>query len=159
CPALRRQWPRLAAQVPAGQAVGPAGAAVPAARRDRHHRRLGYPAHRRRHPELHLLRLLTPMRESRLDTLVLYADYITRLSYPDERLAARAGAPGFAVPALTIPDRNPHAAIAAKLRAADLTILLPSTNGAPTVYLEPILPLLQARRGLALSFVGNEVNL
>jgi len=40
------------------------------------------------------------------------------------------------------------------LRQADLTILLHSTNGDTTVYLEPIIPLLQARRGMALSFVG-----
>ena len=99
------------------------------------------------------------MRESRLDTLVLYADYITRLSYFDDWLDALAAAPGFATTALNICDRNTHAAIAARLREVDLTILLHSTNGDTTVYLEPILPLLQARRGLALSFVGNEVNL
>lgn len=38
-------------------------------------------------------------------------------------------------------------------------MLLHSTNGDTTIYLEPIAPLLAGRKGLLLSFVGNEVNL
>ena len=45
------------------------------------------------------------------------------------------------------------------LPEADLVVLLHSTNGDTTIYLEPIAPLLAARKGLLLSFVGNEVNL
>jgi len=99
------------------------------------------------------------VRDSRLKTLVLYADYITRLSYFDDWLDALAQAPGFATSALNICDRGTHPAIRQALREVDLTILLHSTNGDTTAYLEPILPLLQDRRGRLLSFVGNEVNL
>lgn len=99
------------------------------------------------------------MSGSRLRTLVLYADYTTRLSYYDDWLDAFARAPRFDVRSLNICERGVDATLRHELAQADLTVLLHSTNGDTTVYLEPFAGLLADRRGLLLSFVGNEVNL
>lgn len=99
------------------------------------------------------------MNPSRLRTLVLYADYTTRLSYYDDWLDAFARAPHFNARSLNICERGAEEILRQELAQADLTVLLHSTNGDTTVYLEPFADLLADRRGLLLSFVGNEVNL
>lgn len=99
------------------------------------------------------------MRESRLRTLVLYADYTTRLSYYDDWLDTFTTAPEFDARSLNICERSITETLPAEVAQADLIVLLHSTNGDTTVYLEPIADLLTARKGLLLSFVGNEVNL
>lgn len=102
---------------------------------------------------------VTRLAQSRVRTLVLHADYTTRLSYYDDWLDALRAAPDFAVTAHNICARGGHEAIRREIAAAELVVLLHSTNGDTTDYLEPFVGALQARRGRLLSFVGNEVNL
>ncbi len=97
--------------------------------------------------------------ESAIRTLVLYAQYTTRLSYYDDWLEAFAAAPQFATTALNICAGDIATRLKRELAEAELVVLLHSTNGDTTIYLEPIAPLLATRRGLLLSFVGNELNL
>lgn len=99
------------------------------------------------------------MRESRLRTLVLFADYTTRLSYYDDWLEAFTRAPYFDAHSLNICSRSVGSVLAREVAEAELVVLLHSTSGDTTVYLEPFADLLADRRGLLLSFVGNEVNL
>ena len=103
--------------------------------------------------------MLDTMRESRLKTLVLYASYTTRLSYYDDWLDAFCTAPDFAVSSLNICGGGVRQRLRKFVKDAELIVLLHSTNGDTTIYLEPLAPLLQDRRGMLLSFVGNEVNL
>lgn len=99
------------------------------------------------------------MNQSRLRTLVLYADYTTRLSYYDDWLDAFARTPRLDVRSLNICERGVEGQLRQEVAQADLIVLLHSTNGDTTIYLEPFVGLLADRRGLLLSFVGNEVNL
>ena len=99
------------------------------------------------------------MRESRLKTLVLYASYTTRLSYYDDWLDAFSTAPDFAVSSLNICGSGVRRRLRKFVRDAELIVLLHSTNGDTTIYLEPLAHVLRDRRGMLLSFVGNEVNL
>jgi hypothetical protein len=99
------------------------------------------------------------MRESRMRTLVLYAHYTTRLSYYDDWLEALVAAPGLDATALNICAPGIARELRRQLPEADLTILLHSTNGDTTLYLEPIVGHLRDRPGRLVSFVGNEVNL
>jgi hypothetical protein len=98
-------------------------------------------------------------RESRIRTLVLYANYTTKFSYFDDWLDAFLGAPEFDATGVNIREgsRNPH--LRGGLNEFDLIVLLHSTNGDSLDHLRRIAPLLQSRRGKLLSFVGNEVNL
>ena len=99
------------------------------------------------------------MRESRIRLLVLHAQYTTRLSYFDDWLHAFRTYPAFDVVDIDIASSE----IAPKLRLGivetDAVVLLHSTNGDTTEYLEPFAPILANRRVPLLSFVGNEVNL
>lgn len=99
------------------------------------------------------------MRESRIRLLVLHAQYTTRLSYFDDWLHAFRICPAFDVVEIDIASSE----IAPKLRLGivetDAVVLLHSTNGDTTEYLEPFAPILANRRVPLLSFVGNEVNL
>lgn len=99
------------------------------------------------------------MSGSTIKTLVLYADYTTRLSYYDDWQDAFQAAPQFNCTAMNICGANAAQDLPAVVAEAELIVLLHSTNGDTTVYLEPFVPILQARRGLLLFFVGNEVNL
>ena len=97
--------------------------------------------------------------ESRLRTLVLYAQYTDRLSYYDDWLAAFEAAPCFDVAMLNICAPGVRGRVSRGLAECDLVVLLHSTNGDTTIYLEPLLPLFAERRATVLTFVGNEVNL
>ncbi len=101
----------------------------------------------------------SPLKESRLRTLLLYADYTTRLSYYDDWTDAFTRSAQFEVSCLNLCQRGIAEPLKAGLRTADLVVLLHSTNGDTTTYLEPFADLLADRRGLLLSFIGNEVNL
>lgn len=96
---------------------------------------------------------------SQIRTLLLYADYTTRLSYYDDWLDAFESAPQFEVGRLNICQRDAGDVLKRMVREVDLIVLLHSTNGDTTIYLEPFAQLLADRKGLLLSFVGNEVNL
>ena len=99
------------------------------------------------------------LRDSSIKTLVLYAQYTTRLSYCDDWLDAFAAAPDFAVSSLNICSPGIKRKLRRHLRDADLVVLLHSTNADTSIYLEPLVAELRHRRGMFLSFVGNEVNI
>jgi hypothetical protein len=98
------------------------------------------------------------MRESRIRLLVLYAQYTTRLSYNDDWLDAFEAYPAFETRAINIVATDP-AKVRAALANIDAIVLLHSTNGDTTDYLEPFSSILAERRVPLLTFVGNEVNL
>lgn len=91
--------------------------------------------------------------------LVLHAQYTDRLSYYDDWLDAFRDSPLFDVTAVNIVSRTARDDIARALAAADLVVLLHSTNGDTTIYLEPFAEQLADRTCPLLSFIGNEVNL
>ena len=98
------------------------------------------------------------MRESRIRLLVLYAQYTGRLSYNDDWLDAFRGYLEFETKAVNIVTAN-SAALRAEIKNVDAIVLLHSTNGDTTDYLEPFASILADRRAPLLSFVGNELNL
>lgn len=98
------------------------------------------------------------MRESRIRLLALYAQYTSRLSYNDDWLDAFRNYPGFASTAVNIVTAEPGA-LRSATKNSDAIVLLHSTNGDTTDYLEPFVSVLADRRVPLLSFVGNEVNL
>lgn len=99
------------------------------------------------------------MRESQIRLLVLYASYTDRLSYYDDWLDALGSAPQFDAVAINIVPRGSASAIRQALQNVDAVVLLHSTNGDTTEYLEPFIDILAARKVPLLSFVGNEVSL
>jgi hypothetical protein len=98
------------------------------------------------------------VRESRIRLLVLYAQYTTLLSYNDDWLDAFKSYPGFETRTADIVGAD-GATLRAATENADAIVLLHSTNGDTTNYLEPFASMLADRRGPLLSFVGNELNL
>lgn len=96
---------------------------------------------------------------SQIRTLVLYADYTSRLSYYDDWMDAFARAPQLATRSLNICDAGVMERMRTEVAEADLIVLLHSTNGDTTLYVEPFASVLADRKGILLSFVGNEVNL
>lgn len=92
-------------------------------------------------------------------TAVLYADYTTRLSYYDDWLDAFQQSSHYDVTPINICGKGAEEAVRKAVRDADLIVLLHSTNGDTTIYLEPFSAILAERRGKLLAFIGNEVNL
>lgn len=99
------------------------------------------------------------MRESRIRLLVVHARYATRLSYNDDWFDAFGKHPGFETRAVDIAAAGAASALRAAIANVDAIVLLHSTNGDTTAYLEPQAALLSNRRVPLMSFVGNEVNL
>lgn len=99
------------------------------------------------------------MRESRLKLLLLYASYTDRLSYYDDWRDALTTAPHFDAVSINIVSRAAVNGIRHALGNVDAVVLLHSTNGDTTEYLEPLVSVLADRRVPLLSFVGNEVSL
>ncbi len=91
--------------------------------------------------------------------LMGYAQYTDRLSYYDDWLDAFATAPQFDILRLNIVAANARAHLPKLLREVDAVVLLHSTNGDTSIYLEPHLEAFTSRRVPLLTFVGNEVNL
>jgi hypothetical protein len=91
--------------------------------------------------------------------LLGYAQYTDRLSYFDDWLDAFAAAPQFDVVPLNIVASDAKARLPRLLREVDAVVLLHSTNGDTTIYLEPHIEALARRTIPLLTFVGNEVNL
>src|SRR6185312_764494 len=102
---------------------------------------------------------LMPLAESRIRLLVLHADYTDRLSYYDDWLDAFTSSELFSVVSVDIVSSGARAGIRAALEDVDAIVLLHSTNGDTTAYLEPHVAMLADRRQPLLTFVGNEVNL
>lgn len=91
--------------------------------------------------------------------LVGYADYTDRLSYYDDWRDAFTQAPQFDAVPFNIAASDAKAKLPRMLREVDAVVLLHSTNGDTTMYLEPHLTALAERKVPLLTFVGNEVNL
>jgi spore maturation protein CgeB len=96
---------------------------------------------------------------SRMRLLVGYANYTDRLSYFDDWLDAFKAAPQFKTVAVNIVAAEAKAQIPRLLRDMDGVVLLHSTNGDTTMYLEPHVEALASRNVPLLTFVGNEVSL
>ncbi|MGN6462060.1 MAG: glycosyltransferase family protein [Pseudolabrys sp.] len=99
------------------------------------------------------------MLESQIRLLVGYARYTDRLSYYDDWLDAFRRFPEFSLREFNIAEQGREAELKRLLDEVDAVVLLHSTNGDTTVYLEPYAATLAARRVPLLTFVGNEVNL
>ena len=95
----------------------------------------------------------------RFRLLLLYANYTDRLSYYDDWFDAFSAWPSFAVDGFDIVRDGRQDELRNKLAASDGVVLLHSTNGDTTVYLDNYARVLAERRIPLLSFVGNEVNL
>jgi hypothetical protein len=98
------------------------------------------------------------LRESRIRLLVLHAQYTTRLSYNDDWFDAFQKFPDFETRAINIVATD-AAAVRSAIDNVDAIVLLHSTNGDTTDYLDPLASVLADRGVPLLSFVGNEVNL
>src|SRR4051812_13719826 len=97
--------------------------------------------------------------DSRMRILVGYAQYTDRLSYYDDWLDAFARAPQFGVVGVNVANSSAGVALQRQLREVDAVVLLHSTNGDTTSYIEPHVQALADRAVPLLTFVGNEVNL
>ena len=96
---------------------------------------------------------------SRMRVLIGYADYTDRLSYYDDWLDAFTSASQFDAIPVNIVDPASRDTLGRLQKEVDAIVLLHSTNGDTTMYLEPHVEALSERRVPLLSFVGNEVNL
>lgn len=96
---------------------------------------------------------------SALRALIVSADYTDRLSYYDDWKAAFLASPQFEVELFNIVGGDAARRLRPALKGQDAVILLHSTNGDTTRYLEPAAPVLAERNCPLLTFVGNEVNL
>jgi hypothetical protein len=99
------------------------------------------------------------MRESRMRVLVGYAHYTDRLSYYDDWMDAFAGAQQFEAVLLNVVAHSTKVRLPDLLRNVDAVVLLHSTNGDTTAYLEPHAEAFGRRNVPLLTFVGNEVNI
>lgn len=98
-------------------------------------------------------------RDTQMRVLVGYASYTDRLSYFDDWLDAFIAAPQFDTVPLNIADPAAPERLAGLLREVDAVVLLHSTNGDTTMYLEPHVETFASRAVPLLTFVGNEVSL
>src|SRR5262245_47149432 len=96
---------------------------------------------------------------SRVRTLVLYASHAPLFSYLDDWLDAFLAAPQFSADSLNICDSRAIKVLKRTLDSYDLIVLLHSTNADWLHFLRRLAPVLAGRKGLLLSFVGNEVNI
>lgn len=101
---------------------------------------------------------MTLPRDSRMRILVGHAQYTNRLSYYDDWLDAFFGAPQFETLPFNIVGEA-AGALPRLLEDVDAVVLLHSTNGDTTMYMEPHIKALAHRKVPLLTFVGNEVNL
>ena len=99
------------------------------------------------------------MSESTIKTLVLHANYTKKLSYYDDWLDAFIQHPGLQSVPLNICSYQDRQHLKKWVRETDLIVLLHSTNGDTTQYLEPMAAQLAQRSVPLVSFVGNEVNI
>jgi hypothetical protein len=91
--------------------------------------------------------------------LIGYADYTDRLSYYDDWLDAFTSAPQFDAIPVNIVDSGTSDTLRRLQRDVDAIVLLHSTSGDTTIYLEPHVEALSQRSMPLLAFVGNELNL
>ena len=99
------------------------------------------------------------MSESTIKTLVLHANYTKKLSYYDDWLDAFIQHPNLQSTPINICSLQDRQFLKKQVRETDLIVLLHSTNGDTTQYLEPLATQLAQRSAPLVSFVGNEVNI
>lgn len=99
------------------------------------------------------------MSESTIKTLVLHANYTKKLSYYDDWMDAFVNHPAIEAVPLNICAIRDRSELRYAANQVDLIVLLHSTNGDTTHYLERVAPQLEDRSAPLVSFVGNEVNL
>jgi hypothetical protein len=102
---------------------------------------------------------VTAPNDSRMRVLVGYAQYTDRLSYFNDWLDAFTVAPQFGAVPLNLAATDAKTRLPPLLREVDAIVLLHSTNGDTTIYLQPHVEALARRTVPLLTFVGNEVNL
>lgn len=102
---------------------------------------------------------MSATRDSRMRILVGYAHYTDRLSYFDDWLDAFAGASQFEAVPVNVVAHSTRASLPSLIRDVDAIVLLHSTNGDTTAYLEPHAEAFAQRNVPLLTFVGNEVNI
>ncbi len=102
---------------------------------------------------------MSKVRGSRMKVLVGYAHYTDRLSYYNDWLDAFSGASQFEAVLLNVAAYSTKARLPDLLRNVDAVVLLHSTNGDTTAYLEPHAKVFAHRNVPLLTFVGNEVNI
>ena len=103
--------------------------------------------------------MMSAMRDSRMRVLVGYAHYTDRLSYYDDWLDAFTGSSQFEAVPLNVVASSTKANLPGLLRNVDAVVLLHSTNGDTTAYIEPHAEAFARRNVPLLTFVGNEVNI
>ena len=96
---------------------------------------------------------------SSIKTAVLYAAYGSRASYYDDWLDAFKEASAFDVASFNIAQRQGRVSFKKDVKTFDLIVALHSVNADNLIYAFDIKSALQARKGLFLSFVGNELSL
>jgi spore maturation protein CgeB len=99
------------------------------------------------------------MRNSSLNTLVLYARYTDKLSYYDDWQHAFETHPDLRARSVNICEGKNLRSVKRSIGEYDLIVLLHSVNADTLVFIEPYRSILKDRKGKLLSFVGNEVNL
>ena len=96
---------------------------------------------------------------SSINTAVLYAAYGSRASYYDDWLDAFIEESAFDVASFNIAQRQGRVSFEKDVKTFELIIALHSVNADNLIYALDIKSALQARKGLLLSFVGNELSL
>jgi hypothetical protein len=102
---------------------------------------------------------VTAQTGNRMRVLVGHAQYTDRLSYFNDWLDAFTAAPQFDAVPLNLAATDARSRLPPLLREVDAVVLLHSTNGDTTIYLQPHVEALSRRTVPLLTFVGNEVNL
>ncbi|HEV2548619.1 MAG TPA: glycosyltransferase [Stellaceae bacterium] len=94
-----------------------------------------------------------------MKTLVLTLEYPSRASYYDDWRDAFLHSPLFDATVRNIFHRGERRELPGEIGAYDVVVLLHSCTADTLHYASDLTPILQARRGPLVSFVGNEVNL
>jgi len=94
-----------------------------------------------------------------MKTLVLTLEYPTRSSYYEDWRDAFAQSPFFAATVRNIFHVSVRRQVRREIGAFELVVLLHSCTADTLDYIEDLTSALQGRRGMLVSFVGNEINL
>jgi len=96
--------------------------------------------------------------ESKINVLVLYAKYADNVSYYDDWIDAFVNEDEFHTTPVNLLKIHGAHHIKRKISESECIVLHHSTNADTTKYIEPFVGNLRDRKGVLLSFVGNEYN-
>jgi len=96
--------------------------------------------------------------ESKINVLVLYAKYADNVSYYDDWIDAFVNEDEFHTTPVNLLKIHGAHHIKRKISESECIVLHHSTNADTTKYIEPLVGNLRDRKGVLLSFVGNEYN-